>query len=174
MSEQNEADTSHSASQDLFPDEPMETDHVSPDNTVDLNDIEAETSLNETSPSILSFDNPNHEVNSPDKSETSSPTHPTPDMRTFWRGCQLKELYTSLCLKPIRPSASGERHVVCVEFGKYKEGSVPLPHPSSTRPGLDKWDSNHVRMPFSEENMYPVTLDNGKKEIQKRLYRFLS
>ena len=175
MSEPTEADSSYSASQDLFdnPDEPMDIDNISPDKIVDLNDIEAETSHIETSPSILSFDKPTLEVtSSPVRSETSTPTHPTADMRAFWKGCPLKDMYTNLSLKPIRPSASVDRYVVCVEFGKYKDGSVPLAHPPSIRAGLDKWDSNHVRMPFSEENMYPVTADNGKREIQKRFYNF--
>jgi hypothetical protein len=160
-SHETEAETSHNS----------KTDQISPEKTLNLNDTKCETShSSETSPSILNFDKLSDISTSPVKSETGTPTHRKADMRAFWRGWSLSEMYTSLRLKPIRPSASGERHIVCVEFGKYKAGSVPLAHPASIRPGLDKWDSHHVRMPFSAENMYPVTLDSGKKDLKKRCF----
>jgi hypothetical protein len=40
---------------------------------------------------------------------------------------------------------------------KYSDDSLPQPFPPSR--SFDKWDADHVRMPCSEHNEYPV--DNG-------------
>ena len=160
MSQRNDDNTtpsdnsSYNASQDLFSDEPMEIDDMPTDipTTVKLS--------------------PGKTPISPEKKKPVNVAPPPGDLKSHWRGFPLSDFNTNLCLKPIHPKTSTNseyRHIVCVEFGKYKEGSVPVPHPPAHN-GFprDIWDGLHVRMPFSQENLFPVTSSNGKKDIQKR------
>ena len=186
------------ASQDLFDSEPMDTDEK-PENDnptnetskidiptnetskIDIPSHETETSKNdiptiqkdeckvELFPNNISTKEVSTNVTSQDDSPSTS--RPSNDKSLDWRGYPMTDFNSKLRLKPIRPTSptSSERHVVCVEFGKYKKGSVPRPFPSSAN-GFqrDCWDGQHVRMPFSPENLYPVISSNGRKEIQKR------
>ncbi|KAK7871165.1 hypothetical protein R5R35_002408 [Gryllus longicercus] len=67
-----------------------------------------------------------------------------------WKGCFLTELqkgrngYGMPQLHPIKPNSN---HTVMFQIGPKKDGS----HPPS-----DAWDSNHVRLPCSPQNKYPV------------------
>lgn len=146
MSQQN---SSYDASQDLFSsDEPMETDDMSTHKPTTDNSATVETEK---------------------KKPANGPPPQSRDPKSYWHGNPLSDFNTNLHLKPIRPNHGEERHIVCVEFGKYKEGSVPVPHPPAHN-GFprDIWDSHHVRMPFSQENLFPVSSGNGKKDLQKR------
>jgi hypothetical protein len=102
---------------------------------------------------------------------------PPSDLKSHWRGFPLSDFNTNLRLKPIclsNSNNSDDKHIVCVEFCKYKEGSVPVPHPPAHN-GFprDMWDSHHVRMPFSQENLFPISLSNGKKDLRKRYFKFI-
>jgi len=58
----------------------------------------------------------------------------------------------------------GPLHTVCVQLPISER--VPKPHPSSLK---DVWDSFHVRLPWSRENLYPVEDRNeGKKVLRSR------
>ncbi|KFM68951.1 Poly(ADP-ribose) glycohydrolase, partial [Stegodyphus mimosarum] len=46
-----------------------------------------------------------------------------------------------------------------------RDGDAPRPYPNTYR---DKWDSDHIRMPCSPQNKYPVESLNGGKQIQSR------
>lgn len=175
------ADSSYDASQDLFGSEPMDIDVV-PTNETSLNDdipTNEVSSKNDAfqvglSPKKISTNEMStNETSTNDASqhENPSPSKPSNDKSLHWRGYPVADFNSTLRLKPIRPNSatSSERHVVCVEFGKYKDGTVPRPFPASGN-GLPKdcWDGQHVRMPFSPENLFPVFTSNGRKEIQKR------
>jgi len=58
----------------------------------------------------------------------------------------------------------GPTHSVCVQLPVLER--VPKPHPNSLK---DVWDSFHVRLPWSRENLYPVEDKNeGKKVLRSR------
>jgi len=58
----------------------------------------------------------------------------------------------------------GPTHSVCVQLPVLER--VPKPHPTSLK---DVWDSFHVRLPWSRENLYPVEDKNeGKKVLRSR------
>ena len=59
-----------------------------------------------------------------------------------------------------RPSP---RHTVCVSLPVTE--TLPSPHPPQLR---DIWDGHHVRLPWSKENLYPITEDSGKKVLRSR------
>ena len=164
MSQRNDDNTtpsdnsSYNASQDLFSDEPMEIDDMPTDIPTTVKSSPAKTPISQPI--------------SPEKKKPVNVAPPPGDLKSHWRGFPLSDFNTNLRLKPIHPKASHnseDRHIVCVDFGKYKEGSVPVPHPQAHN-GFprDIWDGHHVRMPFSQENLFPVTSSNGKKDLQKR------
>ncbi|XP_064649413.1 poly(ADP-ribose) glycohydrolase-like [Lineus longissimus] len=66
----------------------------------------------------------------------------------------------SMALPPLQPSAS---HIVLFR-PHLQAGRPPRPYPDAYR---DSWDADHVRMPCSNENIYPV-LKDGKKELKNR------
>ena len=59
------------------------------------------------------------------------------------------------------------RHTVCVELPVSRDSisGFVKPHPAQLR---DVWDGHHVRLPWSQENLYPVPGDGGKKVLRSR------
>ncbi|CAI9570317.1 unnamed protein product [Staurois parvus] len=53
-------------------------------------------------------------------------------------------------LPPLKPSAN---HTITVRVDRLQDNVVPVPHPSSF---TETWDSIHVKMPCSKNNIYPV------------------
>ncbi|XP_074647894.1 poly(ADP-ribose) glycohydrolase-like [Tubulanus polymorphus] len=70
------------------------------------------------------------------------------------------------CSLPLPALKSNPNHTVLINTN-YDSPSknVPFPYP---RVYTDVWDANHVRMPCSKENLYPVELVPGQKELQQR------
>ncbi|KAG8190782.1 hypothetical protein JTE90_005818 [Oedothorax gibbosus] len=68
------------------------------------------------------------------------------------------------CSIPLPPLEPLENHAIM--FSPHiRPGDAPRPYPSTYR---DKWDGNHVRMPCSPFNKYPVENLEGEKEIRSR------
>nr|XP_013816960.1 PREDICTED: poly(ADP-ribose) glycohydrolase isoform X2 [Apteryx mantelli mantelli] len=71
-----------------------------------------------------------------------------------WFGTPIEEMRRMpLCgarLPHLRPSAN---HTVTIRVDLLREGEVPKPFPTHYK---DLWDNKHVKMPFSEQNLYPV------------------
>ena len=59
-----------------------------------------------------------------------------------------------------RPSP---RHTVCVSLPVTE--ALPAPNTPQLR---NLWDGHHVRLPWSKENLYPITEDSGKKVLRSR------
>lgn len=72
-----------------------------------------------------------------------------------WKGSSLSELYQGKgpwCFG-VTPVTASKYHTVLYELPVTLRGP-PNPHISSSP---CQWDENHVRMPFSDKNLYPVT-----------------
>lgn len=83
-----------------------------------------------------------------------------------WFGTPIEELRRMpVCgarLPHLRPSAN---HTVTVRVDLLREGEVPKPFPTHYK---DLWDNKHVKMPCSEQNLYPVEDENGDRTAGSR------
>ncbi|XP_025114398.1 LOW QUALITY PROTEIN: poly(ADP-ribose) glycohydrolase-like [Pomacea canaliculata] len=84
-----------------------------------------------------------------------------------WRGTPLVDLKNSHKYKPALSSLEETRdHSVFVKYPfHYQEDTLPTPYPPQSK---DKWDGQHVRMPFSQHNEYPQDDKNGSVQLTKR------
>ncbi|PIK41639.1 putative poly(ADP-ribose) glycohydrolase [Apostichopus japonicus] len=98
------------------------------------------------------------------ESDSQDDTQPMSE-NNVWFGTPLSQLkrapQCSSCLGQLQP----ERHFKILFKPKFTDGSIPKPFPDNYQ---DRWDSNHVRMPCSSENLYPVEAESGKKEVKSR------
>ncbi|XP_075866332.1 poly(ADP-ribose) glycohydrolase isoform X3 [Microcebus murinus] len=62
----------------------------------------------------------------------------------------------------LRPSAN---HTVAIRVDLLRAGEVPKPFPTHYK---DLWDNKHVKMPCSEQNLYPVEDENGERTAGSR------
>ncbi|XP_048195249.1 poly(ADP-ribose) glycohydrolase isoform X2 [Perognathus longimembris pacificus] len=92
------------------------------------------------------------------------PPHLSPDKK--WLGTPIEEMRTMpRCgsrLPLLRPSAS---HTVTVRVDLLRMGEVPKPFPTHYK---DLWDNKHVKMPCSEQNLYPVEDEHGERTAGSR------
>ncbi|XP_074856198.1 poly(ADP-ribose) glycohydrolase [Carettochelys insculpta] len=65
-------------------------------------------------------------------------------------------------LPHLRPSTN---HTVTIRVDLLREGEVPKPFPTHYK---DLWDNKHVKMPCSEQNLYPVEDENGDRTAGSR------
>ncbi|XP_048361497.1 poly(ADP-ribose) glycohydrolase [Sphaerodactylus townsendi] len=83
-----------------------------------------------------------------------------------WFGTPVEELRRMpMCgarLPYLRPSAN---HTVTIRVDLLKEGEVPKPFPTHYK---DSWDNKYVKMPCSEQNLYPVEDENGDRTAGSR------
>ncbi|KAK7498583.1 hypothetical protein BaRGS_00010243 [Batillaria attramentaria] len=103
------------------------------------------------------------------KPENWEPTKP-------WKGKPLDKLNKTPDCQPkdqVPKLEQNENHTVCVQTPfKWMPDALPVPFPSQYR---DVWDNNHVRMPCSNQNEYPVeaaagpTVERRWDMIQKAL-----
>ncbi|XP_038061857.1 poly(ADP-ribose) glycohydrolase-like [Patiria miniata] len=85
--------------------------------------------------------------------------------RIEWRGVDPSELNRApACCRPLPQLQPSHEHTVLFR-PHVRSGTPPRPYPDAYR---DTWDANHVRMPCSEENLYPVDDKNGQKKVQSR------
>ncbi|XP_053166848.1 poly(ADP-ribose) glycohydrolase isoform X2 [Hemicordylus capensis] len=96
------------------------------------------------------------------------PKHTPPQLPTNkkWFGTPIEEMRRMpMCgtrLPHLRPSAN---HTVTIRVDLLKEGEVPKPFPTHYK---DLWDNKHVKMPCSEQNLYPVEDENGDRTAGSR------
>ncbi|NXX79299.1 PARG glycohydrolase, partial [Urocolius indicus] len=83
-----------------------------------------------------------------------------------WFGTPIEEMRRlPMCgahLPHLRPSAT---HTVTIRVDLLREGEVPKPFPTHYK---DSWDNKHVKMPCSEQNLYPVEDENGDRTAGSR------
>ncbi|XP_035394350.1 poly(ADP-ribose) glycohydrolase isoform X1 [Cygnus atratus] len=83
-----------------------------------------------------------------------------------WFGTPIEEMRRMpMCgarLPHLRPSAN---HTVTIRVDLLREGEVPKPFPTHYK---DLWDNKHVKMPCSEQNLYPVEDENGDRTAGSR------
>uniref|UniRef100_A0A8D0GPC3 poly(ADP-ribose) glycohydrolase n=1 Tax=Sphenodon punctatus TaxID=8508 RepID=A0A8D0GPC3_SPHPU len=83
-----------------------------------------------------------------------------------WFGMPIDEMKRMpMCgtrLPHLRPSAI---HTVTIRVDLLKEGEAPKPFPTHYK---DFWDNKHVKMPCSEQNLYPVEDENGDRTAGSR------
>ncbi|NXB17068.1 PARG glycohydrolase, partial [Rhagologus leucostigma] len=83
-----------------------------------------------------------------------------------WFGTPIEEMRRMpVCgarLPHLRPSAN---HTVTIRVDLLREGEVPKPFPTHYK---DLWDNKHVKMPCSEQNLYPVEDENGDRTAGSR------
>uniref|UniRef100_A0A4X2LGK1 poly(ADP-ribose) glycohydrolase n=2 Tax=Vombatus ursinus TaxID=29139 RepID=A0A4X2LGK1_VOMUR len=92
------------------------------------------------------------------------PPQVSPDKK--WLGTPIEELRRmpscGVRLPHLRHSVN---HTVTVRVDLLKAGEVPKPFPTHYR---DLWDNKHVKMPCSEQNLYPVEDENGERTAGSR------
>ncbi|XP_054428335.1 poly(ADP-ribose) glycohydrolase isoform X1 [Pteronotus mesoamericanus] len=92
------------------------------------------------------------------------PPHLSPDKK--WLGTPIEEMRTmpkcGIQLPLLRPSAN---HTVTIRVDLLRAGEVPKPFPTHFK---DLWDNKHVKMPCSEQNLYPVEDENGERTAGSR------
>ncbi|KAM3834721.1 poly(ADP-ribose) glycohydrolase isoform 2-T2 [Vipera latastei] len=93
-------------------------------------------------------------------------TPPSLPSNRKWFGTPIEEMrrmpVCGLHLPHLRPSA---KHTVTIRVDLLKEGEVPKPFPTHYK---DLWDNKHVKMPCSEQNLYPVEDENGDRTAGSR------
>ncbi|XP_043912451.1 poly(ADP-ribose) glycohydrolase isoform X2 [Protopterus annectens] len=83
-----------------------------------------------------------------------------------WLGTPIEELRrTPKCSSPLPSLRHSNCHTVTIRTDLLQQGMVPKPYPTQVR---DVWDGNHVKMPFSDQNLYPVEYKEGMKSVDKR------
>ncbi|KAI5937452.1 poly(ADP-ribose) glycohydrolase isoform X1 [Manis javanica] len=92
------------------------------------------------------------------------PPHLSPDKKCL--GTPIEEMRRmprcGIRLPLLRPSAN---HTVTVRVDLLRAGEVPKPFPTHFK---DLWDNKHVKMPCSEQNLYPVEDENGERSAGSR------
>ncbi|KAG3264963.1 poly(ADP-ribose) glycohydrolase, transcript variant X1 [Ictidomys tridecemlineatus] len=92
------------------------------------------------------------------------PPHLSPDKK--WLGTPIEEMrrmpQCGIRLPLLRPSAN---HTVTIRVDLLRAGEVPKPFPTHYK---DLWDNKHVKMPCSEQNLYPVEDENGERTAGSR------
>ncbi|XP_012600047.2 poly(ADP-ribose) glycohydrolase isoform X2 [Microcebus murinus] len=92
------------------------------------------------------------------------PPHLSPDKK--WLGTPIEEMrrmpQCGIRLPLLRPSAN---HTVAIRVDLLRAGEVPKPFPTHYK---DLWDNKHVKMPCSEQNLYPVEDENGERTAGSR------
>ncbi|XP_069686554.1 poly(ADP-ribose) glycohydrolase isoform X2 [Periplaneta americana] len=124
----------------------------SPDIFADCSPTDKEVS----SDVIIQIEGDNMCENSEDEqSKTGSGRH--------WLGATLEEIRngSAPCLPPVCPSQS---HTVFFKL-PMRDGQSVKPYPENLR---DCWDSVHVRMPFSENSLYPVQEGREDSHLRQR------
>ncbi|XP_067828626.1 poly(ADP-ribose) glycohydrolase isoform X2 [Heptranchias perlo] len=85
----------------------------------------------------------------------------------------VKWLGTPICEMRRMPECSGVlpalrasgNHSVTIRTDLLKIGEVPRPYPTHFK---DAWDDKHVKMPCSEQNLFPVESEDGSKIVSSR------
>ncbi|XP_077206685.1 poly(ADP-ribose) glycohydrolase [Paroedura picta] len=83
-----------------------------------------------------------------------------------WFGTPIEEMRRMpMCGARLPHLRSSANHTVTIRVDLLKEGEVPKPFPTHYK---DLWDNKHVKMPCSEQNLYPVEDENGDRTAGSR------
>nr|XP_054773883.1 poly(ADP-ribose) glycohydrolase-like [Lytechinus pictus] len=91
--------------------------------------------------------------------------HCTDVPTSFWKGSPISELNRAPACSDVLPEMRPSQDHTILFRTPVKSGVVPTAFPSDYQ---DKWDGDHVRMPCSPENLYPVEDQAGRKKVQSR------
>ncbi|XP_046631255.1 poly(ADP-ribose) glycohydrolase-like [Daphnia pulicaria] len=84
-----------------------------------------------------------------------------------WKGKPLSEMYNLFdpeC-KQLHSIEPGRTHTVLFKVSTpYALGAIPEPYPANYS---DRWDPEHVKMPCSPSNLYPISV-NGNSTLEQR------
>ncbi|XP_051897595.1 poly(ADP-ribose) glycohydrolase isoform X2 [Pristis pectinata] len=98
--------------------------------------------------------------------EDKRPTRGRHTADVKWLGTPISEMRRmpecSGTLPVLRASAN---HSVTIRTDLLKSGDVPRPFPTYFK---DIWDDKHVKMPCSEQNLFPVENEDGSKNVSSR------
>lgn len=84
---------------------------------------------------------------------------------TYWKGTPISDLNRAPdCTEPLPEMRPAQDHTILFRPA-FRSDGPPSPIPDDYS---DKWDSDHVRMPCSPENLYPVEDQTGRKKVQSR------
>ncbi|XP_071485165.1 poly(ADP-ribose) glycohydrolase-like [Diadema antillarum] len=109
------------------------------------------------------FTDSEHSVEEPTTAKRSKEEEE--EEETYWKGCPISDLNRAPgCLPPLPELRPSTDHSVLIQPNS--KGVVP-PQPSPEEYD-DRWDSEHVRMPCSPDNLYPVENQEGLKKVQSR------
>ncbi|XP_020652509.3 poly(ADP-ribose) glycohydrolase [Pogona vitticeps] len=83
-----------------------------------------------------------------------------------WFGTPIEEMRRMpMCGTRLPHLRSSANHTVTIRVDLLKEGEAPKPFPTHYK---DTWDNKHVKMPCSEQNLYPVEDENGERTAGSR------
>ncbi|CAL8304269.1 unnamed protein product [Lota lota] len=99
--------------------------------------------------------------------QDSSPPEDEPDVT--WLGTPISELRRMPeCGQPLpRLRSCPIQHTVMIRTDLLQSGKAPLPYPSTF---MDLWDVDHVKMPCSEKNLFPIV--NEETQVVQSLSRW--
>ncbi|XP_005992474.1 poly(ADP-ribose) glycohydrolase isoform X2 [Latimeria chalumnae] len=103
------------------------------------------------------------------KSDRRSNSKPLPvafPVNEKWLGTPIEKMRRMpMCGKPLPKLKALASHTVTIRTDLLREREVPKPYPMSFK---DSWDNRHVKMPYSEQNLYPVENEMGTKIVRSR------
>ncbi|XP_042192718.1 poly(ADP-ribose) glycohydrolase isoform X1 [Callorhinchus milii] len=83
-----------------------------------------------------------------------------------WLGTPISELRRMPeCGGVLPPLRASHVNTVNIRTDLLKSGDVPRPYPTYFK---DAWDDKHVKMPCSDQNLYPVENEDGDKIVRSR------
>ncbi|XP_066304725.1 poly(ADP-ribose) glycohydrolase-like [Branchiostoma lanceolatum] len=104
--------------------------------------------------------------------EDSEPVFSNPDVlsqrdpsQPSWFGTPISALNRTPACSSSLPSLKPDSHHTVLFRPHLRPGDPPRPFPDKYR---DVWDDAHVRMPCSDENLYPVQDQDGSKTVKSR------
>ncbi|KJE92319.1 poly(ADP-ribose) glycohydrolase, variant 1 [Capsaspora owczarzaki ATCC 30864] len=131
-----------------------------PDGTLDSDDL-----MMDDETSLLLSRIPSAQLERSSKATVVAPPspEPTPDSLRFPRLC--KQLQAIPPSQPV-PIASTEHDVLVDLAARSTRGARPVP--SKNKAYVDAWDADHVRLPCSPENLYPLPRAAGESTSAPR------
>ncbi|XP_062926484.1 poly(ADP-ribose) glycohydrolase isoform X2 [Mobula hypostoma] len=82
-----------------------------------------------------------------------------------WLGTPISEMRRMPeCSGTLPVLRASNNHLVTIQTD-LKSGDVPRPFPTYYK---DAWDEDHVKMPCSDQNLFPVENENGSKRVSSR------
>ncbi|XP_041032188.1 poly(ADP-ribose) glycohydrolase isoform X2 [Carcharodon carcharias] len=98
--------------------------------------------------------------------EDKRPNRGRCSMEVKWLGTPITEMQRMPECSDVLPLLRvSSNHSVTIRTDLLKSGEVPRPYPTYFK---DAWDDKHVKMPCSEQNLFPVENEDGSKNVSSR------